>query len=151
MPSWEQSCLWAVKHDSAAMPTSSKTNPSPICLSSSGFGKNAFHRATDKQNSRWASRLHSLPLILAKASRSRLATKAEHISHCCLFYPLPSLWITGREITSLVYLHHIVQWHKCKSSVSITLCLNFFFFWPWQQNEVLRGDFVNKFLNTHER
>lgn len=52
MPFCEHSCLRAAKHDSAAMPTSSKTNPSPICLSSSGFGKNAFHRATDKQNSR---------------------------------------------------------------------------------------------------
>lgn len=52
---WEQSCLWAVKHDFAAMTTGSKTNPPPICFSFSGFGKNAFHRAIDKQNSRWAS------------------------------------------------------------------------------------------------
>lgn len=29
--------------------------PPPICLSFSGFGKNVFHRAIDKQNSRWAS------------------------------------------------------------------------------------------------
>lgn len=43
-------CLWAAKHDSAAMPTSSATNPPPICFSSSGFAKECFsscHRQTE--------------------------------------------------------------------------------------------------------
>lgn len=34
--------LWAAKHDSAAMPTRSATNPPPICFSSSGFAKECF-------------------------------------------------------------------------------------------------------------
>lgn len=150
MPPWAQSCLWAVKHDSAAMPTSSKTNPSPICLSSSGFGKNAFHRATDKQNSRWASRLHSLPLILEKTSSSRLATRAEHISHCCLFYPLPLLWITGQEITFLFICITLCSDTRVRAAYQLHLCMNVFSL-QHQWNEGLRASFVNIFVNTHER
>ena len=90
---------------------SSKTNPSPICLSASGFGKNAFHRATDKQNKRWASQLHSLPSHLPKDSSLQARYRSRTLHCCCaLSSAIAVNHRTGDY--SLVYLHHIVLWNK---------------------------------------
>lgn len=106
-PFWKQSCSWAAKLDSAAMPTSSGTSPSPICLSSSGFGNNAFHCAPDKQNSRWASQLHRL-----QAPGSLLEPNTPPT--VCFICAIAGNHWTGDYIG--VYLHHIVHWYKGKSS-----------------------------------
>lgn len=87
MPFCEHSCLRAAKHDSAAMPTSSKTNPPqyaspPVDLVRMLFIVPQTNRIADEHLDYTAS-LSSQQ----KSPRSGLASRAEHISHCCLFYP----------------------------------------------------------------
>lgn len=145
---WKQWCLGAAKHDSAAMPTRSQSNPSSICLSFSGFGKNAFHLATDKQNSRWASLSH----ILTQRSCSRLKTGAENVSHC-LFALAPVSAVdqcrgsVQRTRHARLFIWITEQWHRGKCPASTALlalfCLYIYLFALTENNMSKGGNIVN--------